>query len=176
MQRITITPSDINPESLDVNRDGTRLGIICRDICNGRIQYGTWSLSPDQPNSFAGRYDSVEEAVDAIAATWPTVEQPTGETPAQATTDTAAVFTAAAAATARWTRTNCGDRTEVSHGGYRWTVERPTRGGPARIIGRHSWGGTENLDVPDTTPAPAVEPGPLLASERLAARLTDLIS
>lgn len=89
------------------------------------------------------------------------------------TTDTAAVFAAAATA-ARWTRTNCGDRTEIRRGGYTWTVERPTSGGPARIIGRHGYGGTEHLDIPE--PAPVVDPGPLLGCERLTARLAALIN
>jgi hypothetical protein len=84
-----------------------------------------------------------------------------------------AVF--AKAATARWTRTNLGDRTEIKHDGYTWTIERPTSGGPAYIIGRYGWGGTEHLHIPQHDPAPAVEPAPLLAAERAAAKLTRLI-
>ncbi|MEU7092990.1 hypothetical protein [Kitasatospora aureofaciens] len=61
------------------------------------------------------------------------------------------VFTAAARAT-HWTRTNLGLRTEVSHGGYGWTVELPAGDEPhrARIAFRDSWGNVEHLDVPAT--------------------------
>lgn len=63
---------------------------------------------------------------------------------------TAAVFTAAANAT-RWTSTNLGPRTEITHAGYTWTVELPAEGqGNARIAGRYGYGGTELLDVPAT--------------------------
>ena len=92
----------------------------------------------------------------------------------------AAVF--AAVETAKWTRTNLGDRTEVAHAGYTWTVERPTFGGPARIVGREGWGGVEFLDITEPPksagalpllPVPLV---PVLASDRALAHLAALIA
>lgn len=63
---------------------------------------------------------------------------------------TDAVFAAAADATT-WTRTNLGPRTEISHDGYLWTVDLPATGsGPARITGRHGYGGTEHIVVQAT--------------------------
>lgn len=86
---------------------------------------------------------------------------------------TATVFTAAE--TAKWTRTNLGDRTEISHAGYTWTVERPVGGGTVRIVGREGWGGTELLDITDT-PRPAEHPTLLLASDQALNRLAALIA
>jgi hypothetical protein len=63
---------------------------------------------------------------------------------------TTAVFAAAATAT-RWTRTNCGPRTTITHAGYTWTVELPATGeGKARIVGRDGHAGAEHLDVEAT--------------------------
>lgn len=63
----------------------------------------------------------------------------------------AAVFTAAAHST-HWTTTNLGPHTEVTHGGYTWTVELPASGeGKARITGRYGYGGTEHLDIEATS-------------------------
>lgn len=60
---------------------------------------------------------------------------------------TAAVFTAAATATA-WTPTNLGPRTQITHDGYTWTVQLPAEGtGLARIVGRDGYGGAEVLDI-----------------------------
>jgi hypothetical protein len=66
------------------------------------------------------------------------------------TTLTDAVFAAATTST-RWTSTNLGPRTEVSHAGYTWTVQLPAEGtGVARITGRDGYGGAEFLDVAAT--------------------------
>lgn len=51
-----------------------------------------------------------------------------------------AIFTAAATATS-WQRTNLGLRTEVTHGGFDWTVQLPRESGRAYIAGSGGWGG-----------------------------------
>jgi hypothetical protein len=67
-----------------------------------------------------------------------------------ATPAIAAVFAAAATAT-NWTRTNLGPRVAVTHGPYTWTVELPASGrGPARIVGRDGYGGTEHVHIEAT--------------------------
>lgn len=65
----TITADHINPKRHAVTRGTTRLGVIAKDICNGRVLYSATSLNTE--DGFVGRYDSVEEAADAIASTWP---------------------------------------------------------------------------------------------------------
>jgi hypothetical protein len=61
------------------------------------------------------------------------------------------VFKAAQATS--WKRTNLGPRTEVSVGGYHWTVELPASGeGRAYITGREGYGGTEHCHFEATGP------------------------
>ncbi|MEW2071802.1 hypothetical protein [Streptomyces sp. NPDC007346] len=64
-------------------------------------------------------------------------------------TTAAAVFAAAATATS-WTRTHLGAQTEVSHGLYAWTVRLPPECGNAYIVGRHGYGGSEDIHAEAT--------------------------
>ncbi|QKW06964.1 hypothetical protein HUT18_11710 [Streptomyces sp. NA04227] len=65
----------------------------------------------------------------------------------------AEVLTKAGIAT-NWTQTNLGALTEVSHGGYSWTVNLPPGEdevpAKARVTGRLGYGGTEHMDAEAT--------------------------
>lgn len=70
----TTTPDPAFPNRHTVTRGKTRMGVIAKDVCDGRILYSATTLSTS--TGFIGRYDSVEEAAEAIAAAWPAEEIP----------------------------------------------------------------------------------------------------
>lgn len=82
----------------------------------------------------------------------------------------AEVLTKAGTAT-NWTQTNLGAITEVSHGGYTWTVNLPPDTGEvppkARVTGRLGYGGTEHLDVEATYGQTIAIVDSVMASRRL---------
>jgi len=141
--------ADMSTEGLREQRDAC-LRLI--DVRYDRCSESVTEYHADYADRISDELDRRNNAQPTPNRTNPLTEEPMDTTHA-------AVFTAAAHTTT-WKSTNIGPTTEISHNGYKWTIDLPAEGhGPARITGRHGYGGTEILDIcatPEQT-APIVE-------------------